>query len=196
MHSFGISAKHKVNGPSADWHRWTTQQQQPFNGRLSGTTRAGRYQKKHSPAHTHPGQRTSFITFVHLQDSTASSLFSLRAWQSSRTTSFQVLFGLPLGLQPSTSYSMHFFPQSSSSFRSTCSGVLLKMEVGIRKRAWQRDWRYPAYLWSMRWVYAVKRTREVGIHRIPAYTPQYTTEHMPIPTQPVLLQYQCYVIYT
>ena len=26
------------------------QQQQPFNGRLSGTTRVGRYQKKHSPA--------------------------------------------------------------------------------------------------------------------------------------------------
>jgi len=70
------------------------QQQQPFNGRLSGTTRVGRYRKKHSPAHTHPGQRTSFITFLHLQQSTASSLFSLRAWQSSRTTSFQVLFGL------------------------------------------------------------------------------------------------------
>jgi len=56
------------------------QQQQPLNGRLSGTTRVGRYQKKHSPTHTHPGQRTSFITFLHLQWSTASSLFSLRAW--------------------------------------------------------------------------------------------------------------------
>ena len=55
------------------------QQQQPFNGRLSGTTRVDRYQKKHSPAHTHPGQRTSFITFLHLQRSMASSLFSLRA---------------------------------------------------------------------------------------------------------------------
>ena len=30
------------------------QQQQPFNGRLSGTTRVGWYQKKHSPAHTRP----------------------------------------------------------------------------------------------------------------------------------------------
>ena len=50
----------------------------------------------------------------------ASSLFSLRARQSSRTTSLQVLFRLPLGLGPSTSYSMHFFTQSSSSFRSTC----------------------------------------------------------------------------
>ena len=56
----------------------------------------------------------------------------------------------------------------------TVSVVLLKMEVGIRKRAWQRDWRYPAYLWSLRWVYAVKRTREVGIRRIPAYTPPNT----------------------
>jgi len=27
---------------------------QHFNGRLSGTTRLGRYQKKHSPTHTHP----------------------------------------------------------------------------------------------------------------------------------------------
>ena len=96
------------------------QQQQPFNGRSSGTSRVGRYQKKHSPAHIHPGQCSSFITFLHLQRSTASSLFSLRAWQSSRTTSFQVLFGLPLGLEPSTSYSMHFFTQSSSSFCSTC----------------------------------------------------------------------------
>ena len=55
------------------------QEQQPFNGRLSGTTRVGRHQKKHSPVHTNPGQRTSFITFLHLQQTTASSLFSLRA---------------------------------------------------------------------------------------------------------------------
>ena len=61
---------------AGDWPS-VQQQQQPFNGRLSGTTRVGRYQKKHSPAHTHPGQRTSFITFLHLQRSTASSLFSL-----------------------------------------------------------------------------------------------------------------------
>ena len=131
--SSGNSQCSCITTKSCFWHRcWISgnerlterqlyeqQQQQPFNGRLSGTTRVCRYQKKHSPAHTHPGQRTSFITFLHLQRSTASSLFSLRAWQSSRTTSFQVLFGLPLGLEPSTSYSMHFFTQSSSSFRST-----------------------------------------------------------------------------
>ena len=89
---------------------------QPFNGLLSGTTRVGQYQKKHSPTYTH---RTSFIIFLHLQRSMASSLFSLRAWQSSQTTSLHVLFGLSLGLGPSTSYSMHFFTQSSS-FHSTC----------------------------------------------------------------------------
>ena len=44
-------------------------------------------------------------------------MFSLRARQSSLTISLQVLFGLPLGLGSSTSYSMHFFTQSSSSFR-------------------------------------------------------------------------------
>ena len=60
-------------------HLLQQQQQQPFNGCLSGTTRVGRYQKKHSPTDTHPGQRTSFITFLHLQRSMASSLFNLCA---------------------------------------------------------------------------------------------------------------------
>ena len=95
---------------------------QPFIGLLSRTTRVGLYLKKHSPTHTHPDDQTSFIIFLHLQWSMASSLFSLRAWQSSRTTSLQVLFGPHLGLWPS--------------------------------------------------------------------------QHMPIPMQPVLPQYQCYVIYT
>ena len=93
---------------------------QLFNGLWSGTTRVGWYQKKHSSTHTHPDHRTSFIIFLHLQRSMASSLFILRALQSSHTTSFQVLFGHPVCLGPSTSYSIHFFTQSSSSFRSTC----------------------------------------------------------------------------
>ena len=93
---------------------------QPFNSLWSGTTRMGQYQKKHSPTHTHPDHRTSFINFLHLLRSIASSVFSSRAWQSALTTSLQVLFGLPLGLGPSTSYSMHFFTQSSSSFHGTC----------------------------------------------------------------------------
>jgi len=70
---------------------------QPFNGLLSGTTRR-LPEEKHSPTHTHPDDPTSFIIILHLQRSMASSLLSLRAWQSSRTTSLQVLFGLPLGL--------------------------------------------------------------------------------------------------
>jgi len=62
----------------------------------------------------------TFISFFHLLRSIASSLFNLRAWQSFRATSLQVLFGLPLGLEPSTSYSIHFFTKSVSSFRNTC----------------------------------------------------------------------------
>jgi len=94
------------------------QQQQPFYGPLSGTTWVSRYQKKHSPTH-HPDHHPIFISFFHLPRSIASSLFKLRAWQSLCTTSFHVLFGLPLGLEPSTSYSIHFFTQSVSSFCST-----------------------------------------------------------------------------
>jgi len=42
------------------------------------------------------------------------------ALQSFSTISLQVFFGLPLGLAPSTSYSVHFFTQSLSSFCNTC----------------------------------------------------------------------------
>jgi len=95
------------------------QQQKPFYGPLSGTTRESQYQKKHSPTH-HPDHHPIFINFLHLPQSIASSLFKLRAWQSFCTTSFHVLFGQPLGLEPSTSYSIHFFTKSMSSYRSTC----------------------------------------------------------------------------
>ena len=94
---------------------------QPFNGFWSGTTRVGRYQKKHSPTHTHPDRHRHTLYQLPPFTTINGILFvHLCAWQSSHTTSLQVLFGLPLGLGPSISYSIHFFTQSSSSFRSTC----------------------------------------------------------------------------
>jgi len=90
-----------------------------FYSPLSGTTRVSRYQKKHSPTHR-PDHDPIFISFFHILRSIASTLFKLRAWQSFCTTSLYVPFGLPLGLEPSTSYSIHFFDQSVSSFRNTC----------------------------------------------------------------------------
>jgi len=60
------------------------------------------------------------ICFLHLLRSMVSSLFNPRALQSFSTISLQVFFGLPLGLAASTSYSIHFFTQSLSSFRNTC----------------------------------------------------------------------------
>ena len=60
------------------------------------------------------------IFFLHLLRHTASSVFNPRALQSFSTISLQVFFGLPLGLVPPTLYSIHFFTQSLSSFRSTC----------------------------------------------------------------------------
>ena len=93
----------------------TQSTQQSFYGPLSGTTQVSRYQNKHSPTH-HP----MFISFFHLLRSIASSLFKLCARQFFCTTSPHVLFVLPLGLEPSTSYSIHFFMQSVSSFCNTC----------------------------------------------------------------------------
>jgi len=69
---------------------------------------------------TYPDCHPTLIRFFHLLQSIASSLLNLRAWQSFYTTCLQVLFALPLGLEPSTSYSIHFFTQSLSSFRNTC----------------------------------------------------------------------------
>jgi len=76
----------------------------PFYGPLSRTTRLSWYQKKHSLTHIYHDHQSSFICFLHLLRSIASFLFNLRAWKSFCTSSIQVLFGLPLGLVPSTSY--------------------------------------------------------------------------------------------
>ena len=101
------------------------QQQQPFYSPLSRTTRVSRYQKKQSST-CHPDHHPIFISFmIH-----SIVPFKLRAWQSLCTTSFQVLFGLPLGLEPSTSYSIHFFTQSCVFFSqhahtiATCFAVV------------------------------------------------------------------------
>ena len=87
---------------------------------LSRTTWVSRYQNKHSPTHTCCGHQSLIICFLHLLWSMASSFLKLCAWQYFSTICLQVLFGLPLGLAPSTSYSIHFFIQSLCSFCSTC----------------------------------------------------------------------------
>ena len=75
-----LGLNHHIDATIQDKQQQQQQQQQrPFNGLLSGTTRVGRYQMKHSPTHTHPDHRASFITFLHLQRSMASSLFNLCA---------------------------------------------------------------------------------------------------------------------
>ena len=83
-------------------------------------TRDSRYQKKHSTSYTYPDHESSFTCFLHLLWLVASSLFNLRSWQSFCKTSLQVLFGLPLDLTHSTSYCLHFFTQSLTSFHNAC----------------------------------------------------------------------------
>jgi len=64
----------------------------------------------------HSDHQPSFLRFLHL----LWTLFNLRVWQSFCTTSLEVLFSLPLGLAPFTSYSIHFFTQRLSSFHNIC----------------------------------------------------------------------------
>jgi len=79
--------------------------------RLPGWART---RNKHSLTHTYPDHQSSFIGFLHLLRSIASSLFNLRARQSFSKISVKVLFSLPLGLEPFNSYSIHFFTQTKS----------------------------------------------------------------------------------
>jgi len=83
--------KNKTTGRSPSVKQ--QQQQQPFYGRMSGTTQVSWYQKKHSPTH-HPDHHPIFISFFHLLWSIASSLFKLRAWHSFCTTSLHAFLSL------------------------------------------------------------------------------------------------------
>jgi len=118
MNSCAVFVLRSVTNMQSHGEQWLATTTTTVYVPLSGTTRVSRYQKKHSPTH-HSEHHPVFISFFHLPWSIASSLFKLHAWQSFCTTSLHVLFGLPLGLEPSTSYSIHFFTKSVSSFRST-----------------------------------------------------------------------------
>jgi len=89
---------------------------------------------KETFTHSHlPDHQSTFICFLHLLWSIASSLFNLCAWQSFCTTSLQVLFGLPLGLAAFTSYFIHFFTNHCLLFTThahtsiTCFAVVPKL---------------------------------------------------------------------
>jgi len=97
------------------------------------------YQRKHSPTHSYRGYQSSLVCFIHLIWSMASFLFNLCAWQSFSTISLQVFFGLPLALAPATSYCIHFFTQSLSSFRNTCPYPRSLFCCTISKENLERD---------------------------------------------------------
>jgi len=85
---------------------------------LSGTTRVSLYQKKHSPTHTYRGHQLSLICFH-----PSTMIHGILPVQSMCLTVFFHNLSpsfLSLGLAPSTSYSIHFFTQSWSSFHNTC----------------------------------------------------------------------------
>jgi len=110
-------------------HKNHQQWQQPFYGPLSGTSWVSQYQKKHSPTHSHLSDHQR--SFYQLAPSiTIHSILLVQfTWLTVFcTTSLQVLFGLPLRLEHSTSYSIHFFTLSLSSFRNTSlplNGILI-----------------------------------------------------------------------
>jgi len=79
LHTLTEAQQHQRNVAASILSSKKTQthtQIQPFNGPLSETTWVGWYQKKQSPIHTHHESQTSFINFLQLLQSIASSLFN------------------------------------------------------------------------------------------------------------------------
>ena len=82
----------------------------------------------------YPGKPVPEETFTHPPSWSSSNLYQLLPCTTIHsnvrvqiaclaifcTTSLHILFGLPLGVEPSTSYYVHFFTQSVSFFRNTC----------------------------------------------------------------------------
>ena len=91
---------------------------QPFNGPLSGTTRWDG-----TNTHSHPSW-SSDILYQLLPSSTIHRVllvqFTCLTVLFHNLCPLQVLFGIPLGLEPSASYSIHSFTHLLSSFRNTC----------------------------------------------------------------------------
>ena len=88
-----------------------------------------------SPTHTYPDHQSFFICFLHLLQSTTSSLFNLRSWRSLSRTSAQVFFGLPLSLAPFTSNCISFLwciPLCSHSAAMT--GISYRMSDDVKRR--------------------------------------------------------------
>ena len=86
---------------------------------LSGTTRVSRYQKKHSLTHTHRGHQSSLSAFSIYYDPwyPPYSIHMLYSLFPQSLSKFCLVY--LLAWYPSTSYSIHFFTQSLSSFHST-----------------------------------------------------------------------------
>jgi len=101
---------------------------QPFNSRCSGTTRVGRYQKKRSPTHTHPGHWTSFINFLHLLHSIASSVLvyvlDSALWQPLSRSSLVFLLVLdPVRHSPCISSPSHHLFAAYAHTNAACSAA-------------------------------------------------------------------------
>jgi len=120
---------------------------------LSGTTQVSRYQKKHSPTHTHCGHQSSLSAFSIYYDPwhppySIHVLYSLFP-QSLSKFSLVYLFGLV----PSASYSIHFFTQEVEVRRifllcsKTTVNVVLLLDLFLQVSVTDKLYSYIHYLW-------------------------------------------------
>jgi len=111
------------------------------------------------------------IEFNAYKERLLEEIFDVCSARDRRKTISFVFHARVLGQYHLLSWLLNYYYAPCSRGGALSSGVLLKMEVGVHKGPWRRAWRYPAYLWSLMWVYAVKKTWRLvyGVYpRIPA----------------------------
>jgi len=81
----GLSVEESIR-MAEDRDKWRKYVHGVANPQIENRTQVDRYEKKHSPTHTHPDHQSSFINSVHLLWSAACSLFNLNPWQSLNLT--------------------------------------------------------------------------------------------------------------
>jgi len=113
-------------GPSG----WAGARRELLDFMVQGKINRGRHSNHPAGRHsirTNQCPAPPFLTYNNNNNNHFTALcLGLPGWAGTRknvhppTTSLYVLFDLPVGLEPSTSYSIHFFTQSVSYFRNTC----------------------------------------------------------------------------
>jgi len=142
-----------------------------------------------------------FVSFILWADHRCRRVFAVGDWTSwwvlTTHTHTQPFNGLWCGTTRVGQYHRKHSLTHTHPDHRTSSIIFLHLQRSMASTlfilcAWQSSrTTSPGPLWSSSWSWTLNFILLTFLHPIIIFS-----QHMPIPTQPVLLQYQCYVIYT